>query len=443
MGACVYIRSIDSSGNLSSHLLCSKSKLAPIGNKRMTLPRQELCAALCLARLISNVSRAIPSSFAEIRAWTDSQVVLAWLNGGASRWTTFVANRVAEINTLLPSINWDHIDTKQNPADLVSRGASPQELHNNSLWWIGPEWSPLAGHLKSSPRITLDTDLRQMISREERKITICLITPHESTFLDELMSRYYPDLRMLSRVTARLRRIFVREFKVSTCLVPLETNQALQILIRHTQRKGFPNDLESLELGKELKNQSSLLQLKPFLDDDGIVRVGGRLNHSCLTYDEKHPILLPRSSILTAYILHSEHINNHHCGPQTLLAISRRRYWIICGTSAARKTYRQCVVCARSKPVPNSQMMGQLPQERVTPQPTFAVTGVDYAGPVCLVGRRARGVISSKGYIALFVCFSTKAVHLEAVSDLRNADVSCRLHKVFESIWPSHEDVLR
>nr|XP_029729133.1 uncharacterized protein LOC115266740 [Aedes albopictus] len=106
MGACVYVRTVDDAGNISSRLLCSKSKIAPIGNNRTTLPRLELCASVLLARLISNVKAAINEPILEVHAWTDSQVVLAWLNGGASRWKTFVANRVAEITTHLPVINW-------------------------------------------------------------------------------------------------------------------------------------------------------------------------------------------------------------------------------------------------------------------------------------------------------------------------------------------------
>ncbi|XP_062703613.1 uncharacterized protein LOC134286064 [Aedes albopictus] len=62
--------------------------------------------------------------------------------------------------------------------------------------------------------------------------------------------------------------------------------------------------------------------------------------------------------------------------------------------------------------------MGQLPSDRVSPNPVFAITGIDYAGPVQIVGRRVRGAKPSKGYIALFVCFTTKVVHMEAVSDL-------------------------
>ncbi|XP_055633801.1 uncharacterized protein LOC129774128 [Toxorhynchites rutilus septentrionalis] len=134
MGACVYIRAANEGGNTSSHLLCAKSKLAPIGNGRTTLPRLELCAAVILARLMASVITAISTPFIEIRAYSDSTVALAWIYGGASRWKTFVANRVAEITTLLPAINWQHVDTNNNPADLISRGALPAQIINNSLW---------------------------------------------------------------------------------------------------------------------------------------------------------------------------------------------------------------------------------------------------------------------------------------------------------------------
>ncbi|XP_055634170.1 uncharacterized protein LOC129774456 [Toxorhynchites rutilus septentrionalis] len=121
MGACIYIRAVDDADNYSSNLLCAKSKIAPIGNRRMTLPRLELCAAVILSRLINNVTNAINQPLYEVRAWVDSNVVLAWLNGGASRWKTFVANRVAEITTHLPAANWSHIASENNPADLISR----------------------------------------------------------------------------------------------------------------------------------------------------------------------------------------------------------------------------------------------------------------------------------------------------------------------------------
>ncbi|XP_055522742.1 uncharacterized protein LOC129716922 [Wyeomyia smithii] len=143
MGACIYIRAVSDDNRTSSHLLCSKSKLAPIGNNRMTIPRLELRAAAILARLISNVREALSSTtFHEIRAFSDSKVVLAWLAGGAARWKTFVANRVAEISSHLPYINWAHVGTLDNPADLVSRVCFP--INSSKLSLVA--WTKLGGN---------------------------------------------------------------------------------------------------------------------------------------------------------------------------------------------------------------------------------------------------------------------------------------------------------
>lgn len=62
--------------------------------------------------------------------------------------------------------------------------------------------------------------------------------------------------------------------------------------------------------------------------------------------------------------------------------------------------------------------MGQLPSARVTPARPFKTSGVDYAGPINIRTSKGRGHHSYKGYICLFVCMVTKAIHIEVVSDL-------------------------
>ncbi|XP_058828458.1 uncharacterized protein LOC131688285 [Topomyia yanbarensis] len=409
MGACIYIRSVDETGNYSSHLLCAKSKTAPIGNGRSTIPRLELCAAVILARLINNVTAALSIQFHEIRAYSDSQVALAWIAGGASRWKTYVGNRVAEIVTHLPSVNWYHIGTHSNPADIISRGALPVGLQGNILWWHGPDWQ------HSLPLPELNVAQRQQVDRERKSVTVSLMIVYENCFLDEMLARYYPNKQMLLRVTARLLRFGSGR---PGRLTAGELDHALMIYVRHTQQKHFLNDINRLKEGKSVHRGSFVYLLDPCLDDNGLLRVGGRLRQSKLSYDTKHQLLLPRHSILTSLILHDEHVHNLHCGPQTLLAVSRRRFWIPYGISAARKVFRQCITCARLRPLPLRQQMGQLPSARLEPQPPFSIVGIDYAGPVNIISRRMRGVAASKGYIALFVCFVTKAVSLEAVSDL-------------------------
>jgi hypothetical protein len=137
-GACLYIRSIDVKGNISTRLLCSKSRVAPL--KRLSLPRLELCAAMLLANLYQSSSRAMKIKFSKVRLWTDSMIVLAWLRSPAARWKTFVANRVNHIQELTNTNDWNHVKSKENPADLVSRGADAFILKHSSLWWSGPTW---------------------------------------------------------------------------------------------------------------------------------------------------------------------------------------------------------------------------------------------------------------------------------------------------------------
>ncbi|XP_070155820.1 uncharacterized protein [Polyergus mexicanus] len=65
--------------------------------------------------------------------------------------------------------------------------------------------------------------------------------------------------------------------------------------------------------------------------------------------------------------------------------------------------------------------MGSLPSDRVRPSRAFAVTGVDFADPITTLVNKGRGRKTNKSYIALFVCFSTRAIHLEATSELTSA----------------------
>nr|XP_026491789.1 uncharacterized protein LOC113397585 [Vanessa tameamea] len=137
--AAVYMKSKDEIGNVSVHLITAKTRVAPV-EKEISIPRLELCAALLAAQLMFEVSQVLNIPKERLRAWSDSTIVLAWITGEPSRWTTFVSNRVSELLTILNRDQWNHVNSNENPADCASRGIQTEDLKNLNLWWFGPSW---------------------------------------------------------------------------------------------------------------------------------------------------------------------------------------------------------------------------------------------------------------------------------------------------------------
>ncbi|XP_036145656.1 uncharacterized protein LOC118646575 [Monomorium pharaonis] len=424
-GACVYLQTIDENGNAKSALLCSKSRVSPIRNKTITLPRLELCGAVALVRLVKNVRRALKVNFDKIYAWTDSTIVLAWISGDPSRQKTFVSNRSAEIQSSLPSDCWRHVRSSDNPADLISRGTNLKDLQQCKLWWEGPNWlSKFDNYVENElESITLSQDETEIVESEQKSELQVLVSLNGADRAISRLLSNYSSLSKIERILARIMR-FIYNCKASRVnrnydsISIKEIHTANQLLVRETQIVCFAKELADLKANKPISSSSKLLSLGPFIDETGLIRVGGRLQHSIASFRKKHPILLPCDSRFTHLLFEREHLRLLHAGPQALLYSIRERYWPINGRALARKIVYKCVNCFRNGPRSLSQIMGQLPSDRVIPKRPFFVTGIDFAGPITTLVNRGRGRKTSKSYVSLFVCFTTKAIHIEAVSDL-------------------------
>lgn len=412
-GACLYIVTTNASQNHTSNLLCAKSKVAPL--KSLTMPRLELCAALILSQLISKVLECSSLKFEKVYCWSDSTIVLGWLRTPPHTLKPFVANRVSEVQQLTNSFEWRHVPTLDNPADIVSRGLMPKHLISSRLWFHGPSW---ISNPDCWPTVhTPETDLP-----EKRKLCLVIHTP-------EILFHFYrfSSLSKLKHVAAYVFR-FINNCRQKPHLRNLshltvdELNVGFLNLVKYSQQETFHEDIENLQKRGHLSSSSKILSLHPFVDDQGVLRVGGRLSNSDFPYDKKHPILLSPKHQFTKLIFEHEHRQLLHAGPQLLLSRIRDTFWPISGRSFAQKIVRDCVKCARFNVVNIQPIMGDLPKTRVQPTTPFSVVGVDYAGPFLMKNQRGRGSKTIKCWVALFICFSTRAIHLELVLSLSCED---------------------
>lgn len=410
--AVVYMRVIDQQENVWVSLVTAKTKVSPI-EKQVSVPRLELCAAVLASKLIFEVSQVMKVPKKNLYAWSDSTVVLAWLRGFPNRWTTFVSNRVSEILTMLDCDQWRHVSTNFNPADCASRGIHPSELSEHELWWHGPDWlySPQQKHVEEEYK-----------THEEEKVTKVLtaIIPGKEEFL---WCKFSVLSRML-RVYAYCRRLLNLKIpkdtrpKLPEFVTAEEIDNAFKICVKQTQEFYFKQEIKDLKAENTVAKKSPLHTLNPFFDENGIIRVGGRLHHAQTTHDKRHPIILPPRAHLTKLLVWDAHMRTLHGGPQVMLNYIRSKFWIIRARNEVKKCYKECVKCIRYAKQNNNQLMGQLPEVRLKPSKPFKSTGVDYAGPMNIRFSAGRGSKSFKGYICLFICMVTRAIHLEAVSDL-------------------------
>ncbi|XP_075167809.1 uncharacterized protein LOC142239965 [Haematobia irritans] len=423
----VYVRVVTPQGQIFTHLLSCKTKVAPI--KSISLPRLELCGAVLASELYKSIARELDIEFRRVYCWTDSTIVRSWLRKTPSTWSTFVANRVCRIQENTGGQNWYHVRSEDNPADLGSRGVSPAELAVSTLWWHGPEWLCSASSQWDISDLTpLETD-----------VEVRAVKTHASFFTnyEDILERFSSLDRAL-RVIAYIFRFYQRTHYShasrnvyhDTTLTATELKAVRLRLAVLSQRAHYPDEYGCLMEKKPLGSRSSLLSLNPFLDEEGVMRLNGRLSRCpTLSYSERHPIIVPYNSRFARLLVKYVHDISIHGGNQLVLRLIRIEYWIPRLTSLIRSTINRCKRCLLDRKKSCTQIMAALPPERTVLTRPFTTTGVDFAGPFEIKSFIGRACKITKGYVCVFVCFSTKAIHLEATSDLSTTTFLAAFHR--------------
>ena len=408
-GQCSYLRVKDDNDNVNVSLVMGKSRVAP--SKITTIPRLELTAAVVSAKVGTMLQDELNYANLKQYFWTDSKVVLGYISNDAKRFHTFVANRVQMIRSNTNTKEWRYVDTKNNPADHASRGLSAEELMKSS-WFSGPAFlweKEIPCSEEGIPDI--------QIGDPEVKATVRTALVQESFNLIDLVSRFSSWTKAVG-VVSYLKRPFKKSKPKMAATTVAERQEAEMLIFKELQRTAFKKERESLR-GKDqnakLAKQSSLFKLDPFVDEQGMMRVGGRLESSTLPYDVKHPIILPRCSKVTEMIIDHFHKKVKHQGKgMTMNEIRSQGLWILGLNAAVASHIYKCVQCRRQRRPTESQKMANLPEDRVEPAPPFTYCGMDCFGPFMVKeGRR-----ELKRYAVIFTCMSSRAVHIEQLDDM-------------------------
>lgn len=404
-GAAVYLSYRTDAGRHVS-LIISRARVAPL--KRVTLPRLELIGALVASRLSKTVCTAlkIPDEVPRF-FWTDSMVALGWIRGDASRWKQFVANRVQEIQDVTDPMSWRHCPGLLNPADLLTRGVSAAVLMSSPVWLRGPD----IDHLMT---LAEPVDISAVVCSLP---DLCL-SAGDCSPPDPVI-----DLNRFSCLQkAYAARAWVQRF-VDNCHLPLservfgalsthELCRAELAVLRDVQHTAFYSELALLRNGSTVSKKSPIWKLTPYIDDNGLLRVRGRLDRSQLSFEARHPLILPKGhfSLLFVRFLH---VQLKHAGVSEMMAHVRATHWIVGLRCIVKRVKRECLRCQRFDSRECNQTCAPLPAGRVNPAPPFSIVGVDFAGPLY-----CEDVPGRKYYICLFTCAVVRAVHLELTPSL-------------------------
>ena len=321
-------------------------------------------------------------------------MALHWILGNG-QYRQFVANRVKKIQDH-PQIQWRHVPTSENPADLASRGGP---VTNSKLWWSGPEWLRDHNRWPKNPVVEKSQDSEAEAKVIKEVLGLAQQQPDQpGDEFEQLLERH--DLRRALRVQAWVRRFTTNRDRKG----PLTSEDLLETRnwwIKRVQAKDSRKPHFT-----QIKRTLNLVQ-----NADGILECHGRILGN-------HPVYLPADSTFTRKLVQRTHIETLHGGVLLTMAAVRETYWVPTLRQVVKAIRSKCWGCKRFTAVPITKPPpGKLPTDRTNGGAAFEVIGTDFAGPIRYKTTNQR---EGKSYLVIFSCSLSRAVYLELV---RNRNV--------------------
>ncbi|KAK3086675.1 hypothetical protein FSP39_021786 [Pinctada imbricata] len=443
IAAVAYMKIYDVNGLQHISFVHGKVKVAP--KHGHTIPRLELCAAVLATQIKDTITQHLKCDF-KVSMYTDSKIVLGYLNNTKRRFYVYVDNRVSQIRQSTTADQWTYVPSAENPADIATRSLSPKEM-SNSMWLHGPPF--IMGNLSTvSPEgfelvnPDQDTEVRLIASVKSAHTDVTENTSANSSLAEHLKN--FSRWSRLVRTEANLQHIAQSYSGQGPCrakgwhFCPLSTydlQKAEKLIIKNQQYEYFKQEIDCLRGGKALPRSCSILPLTPYLDKDGVLCVAGRLGQAKehLSLLTVNPIIIPKKSHIATLLVRHFHTQVNHQGCRiTEGRLRSAGYWIVGVKRLIKTIIHSCITCKILRGRLCSQKMADLPIDRLTPGPPFSFVGLDTFGPWNVVSRKTRGGLAHhKRWAILFTCLVCRAIHIEVVEELSTSSFINALRRFF------------
>ena len=425
LGCVWFMRSISASGEIRVAFVGAVSRIAP--KAAISTPRLELCAGVELAKGTARLKADLRQKPDKILLYTDSRIILGYITNDDRRFSKYVERRKQSILNMSSKDDWRYVSTMDNPADTASRPVSPQELKNSSLL-RGPDflWDPVYSPVEPSK----EEDFKEMLPEEKIEASVLHTReiPASPSIFSSLLNRI-SGFNRLVRVVMTV-HAFIRKFdgcrtkmgaQISKRSEVPSKEECIMDLVKTSQAECYPDTLRRLRAGQCLPENHKISELAPQLDANSVIRVGGRLKNSNLSFSVKHPILLPKDHPLSWAIARHYHQKSKHQGVHISHAtLIQAGYHIEKGKQLIKVLVSNCVICRRLRAKLSTQIMADLPAERVEDCPIFTHVGIDAFGHFLIYDGKStrRNSASKKVWVLIIVCLPSRACHLEPLSSM-------------------------
>ena len=397
-GCAAYVRWECQDGTIKVALIMSKSRIAPLN--KVSTPRMELNGAVLSKRLRVCLTKEMRYSFGRILHLVDSETVLNMINKTSCRFKVYEGVRLGEIQSATKVNEWAWMPGKENVADWLTRGKSPQDLDFNSVWFRGPPMFYLPFEQWNVKFASPPAEVESLQGSYESECFAVENYVTETLLKYENISTKMKAVRVVARLIAMRRKVSFGGGHWSN-ITPELVAEAELLLIKEAQRN----------VCMEGTNYKTL---NPAKRADGVWVVGAsRLataNPMNAGIHSSLPIFLP-SGPLAELSMKAAHERAHR-GRDATLASFRERFWTPSGSKLAKSIVTRCQTCRLRNASLIKQEMGALPLERITPSPPFNYTMVDLFGPYLVRGEVQKRT-SGKAWGVLFTGMVSRVVHVE------------------------------